>query len=209
MSDLRDAYRLYEDCSGSAECLKVKLAAALGRAARASSLSLIGGVTLVARQDRQQERSPLTEDQIEASLPRSLADREEALDDIIQERAARFVDTHSVQINLSDLDFGRALQEEGKRKRTLTTLLMMWLMMAGTILPIKFGTLAILAGKALIISKLALVLVGIVGLKKLLSSGDDHESSYQVVQVPHHGHRRNLEASDIAYRGYASKMANI
>jgi hypothetical protein len=74
-------------------------------------------------------------------------------------------------------------------------------MMAGLMIPLKLGALAMLAGKALIVSKLALVLAAIVGLKKLLSSGHE-ESSYQVVQVPggHHGHRRNLE---LPYRAYA------
>ena len=56
------------------------------------------------------------------------------------------------------------------------------LMSLSTLIPLKLGTLALLAGKALIISKLALALAAIVGLKKLLSGGDGHESSYQVTQ---------------------------
>lgn len=87
----------------------------------------------------------------------------------------------------------------GKRRRTLTALLLMFMMTAGTMIPIKLGTLALLAGKALIVSKLALALALIIGLKKILSSSDDHEPSYQVV----HGHRRQLDGHDLAYSAYA------
>lgn len=48
-------------------------------------------------------------------------------------------------------------------------------------IPIAYGALAMLAGKALIVSKLALVLASIVGIKKLLSSGGHKESQHEVV----------------------------
>ena len=76
--------------------------------------------------------------------------------------------------------------------------------MAGTLIPIALAGLALLAGKALIISKLALVLSGIIGLKKLLGSsgGGHHESTYQVVS----GHAASRSLQDphlLAYRSYA------
>jgi lactoylglutathione lyase len=77
-------------------------------------------------------------------------------------------------------------------------------MMAGTFIPIALAGLALLAGKALIVSKLALVLAGIIGLKKLLGSsgGGHHESSYQVVSG--HGIGRSIQDPHLlAYRSYA------
>jgi len=77
--------------------------------------------------------------------------------------------------------------------------------MAGTLVPIALAGLALLAGKALIISKLALVLAGIIGLKKLLGGsggGHHHESAYQVVS----GHAASRSLQDphlLAYRSYA------
>lgn len=70
-------------------------------------------------------------------------------------------------------------------------------------IPMALGTLALLAGKALIIAKLALTLSLIIGLKKIISH-DDH-GSYQV--ITHGGHyRRSLQddeaAHSIAYRAY-------
>jgi hypothetical protein len=78
------------------------------------------------------------------------------------------------------------------------------LMVLGTLVPLALGGLALLAGKALIVSKLALVLAGIIGLKKLLggSGGGHHETSYQVVSG--HGSKRSFEdPHQLAYRSYA------
>jgi hypothetical protein len=87
-------------------------------------------------------------------------------------------------------------------------LLLLPLLMAGSLIPIALAGLALLAGKALIVSKLALVLAGIIGLKKLLSgSGGGHqESSYQVVSGHGHGHGSVRSLQDphlLAYRSYA------
>ena len=86
-----------------------------------------------------------------------------------------------------------------KKLKKSSGLLLLPLMMASMFIPIDIGGLAILAGKALIISKLALVLASILGLKKLLSPNDHHEQTYHIS-----GHRRSLNDShDLAYRGYA------
>ncbi|KAG8231806.1 hypothetical protein J437_LFUL012635 [Ladona fulva] len=70
----------------------------------------------------------------------------------------------------------------GKLKK-IGPLLLLPLLFAATLIPIALGKLALLAGKALIIAKLALVLSAIIGLKKLLGGGGNHghDSSYQVV----------------------------
>lgn len=64
--------------------------------------------------------------------------------------------------------------------------------------PLAFKMIALIAGKALVISKIALVLSGLIALKKLVQpqhSGDHETVSY------HHG--RNMrpqdEAQDVAY----------
>jgi hypothetical protein len=86
-------------------------------------------------------------------------------------------------------------------------LLLIPLFMAGTLIPIALAGLALLAGKALIISKLALVLAGIIGLKKLLSGsggGYHHDSAYQVVGHGHHAAARSQpDPHLLAYSSYA------
>lgn len=51
--------------------------------------------------------------------------------------------------------------------------IMIPLLLGSTIIPIAYGALALLAGKALIVSKLALVLASIIGIKKLVSHSSD------------------------------------
>lgn len=92
-------------------------------------------------------------------------------------------------------------------------LLMIPLLLGGTLIPLALGGLALLAGKALIISKLALVLAGIIGLKKLFSGGHGggHGHEEVVVASPGHGSSgwgrsyEQQQAQNIAYSAYAPK----
>lgn len=56
----------------------------------------------------------------------------------------------------------------------------------GLIGGLAFKALALLVGKALLLSKIALLLAGIIGLKKLFSQGK--HVTYEVVAHPHHEH---------------------
>lgn len=55
--------------------------------------------------------------------------------------------------------------------------------------PLGLKALAFISGKALIISKVALTIAGIIALKKIYSSDSQHESSIQVHASEHN--RRN------------------
>lgn len=57
--------------------------------------------------------------------------------------------------------------------------IMIPLLLGSTLVPLAFGALALLAGKALIVSKLALALASIIGIKKLLSHSHHHESAHE------------------------------
>lgn len=99
-----------------------------------------------------------------------------------------------------------------KDKKGGAGMLLIPLILGGTLIPLALGGLALLAGKALIVAKLALVLAGIIGLKKLLSGGGGHESGHEVV-VASGGHGgsgwgRSLDkeqAQQLAYSAYAPK----
>lgn len=83
------------------------------------------------------------------------------------------------------------------------------LLIGGTLVPLALGALALLAGKALIVSKLALVLASIIGLKKLVSGGGDHGHGHEVVQVSGgHGSSGWARTShDLAYSAYKPSSA--
>ncbi|KAK9501632.1 hypothetical protein O3M35_012323 [Rhynocoris fuscipes] len=210
--ELKLIYRVVDECTSNgvdpSMCLKLKLLTAMERASRSRDLEVIDGIHLI-RDNSAKDEMPLTENEIEANLPRSLDDKEKALDTMIVDKAQNFIETRSVQIKLTNLnDIPRAFGlEEGRsrRRRTLGLLLLMTFVVAATLIPLKLGALAILAGKALIISKLALALAAIVGLKKLISGNNDHQDSYQVVQVPHGIHKRSLPPT-LPYRAYMPKQ---
>lgn len=88
-------------------------------------------------------------------------------------------------------------------------LLLVPLMIGGTLIPLAFGALALLAGKALIVSKLALVLAAIIGLKKLLGGGGGgHESGHVEVVGGGHGggwgrsYEEEQAAQNLAYSAH-------
>lgn len=75
------------------------------------------------------------------------------------------------------------------------------LMLASIVVPIAYGALAALAGKALIVAKLALVLASIIGIKKLLHREHHHEQEI----VMSSGHERHgwQRSADMAYHSSA------
>lgn len=97
-----------------------------------------------------------------------------------------------------------AVSARGKKDKYAGPLLMGAMMVAGTLLPIKLGALAMMSGKALMTSMLALMLSAILALKKLASGGGSHSgTTYEVINVPSQGghgpHGRSLRANAMAY----------
>lgn len=83
----------------------------------------------------------------------------------------------------------------GKKKKNMGPLLIA-MMMKGGMLAMAMKGLALLAGKALIVSKLALVLAGIVALKKLFSGGGGGEkTTYEIVKQPVVSHAHQYTTS--------------
>lgn len=71
-----------------------------------------------------------------------------------------------------------------KGGKILLPLLLMMKLKAAALLPLILGAIALIAGKALLIGKIALLLASIIALKKLLS----HQKTvtYEIVSHPHH-----------------------
>ncbi|NP_001161266.1 osiris 8 precursor [Nasonia vitripennis] len=201
--ELRSVYQIYKDCSGAevSSCLKLKLLSTMERVSRSAQLNIVEGVTLVkdeqaASQPEEPIRSP---QEIEASLPRSLEDKEDALNSMILDKAVGFLQSHTLKVKLPNVEeLQRSLSEEGrgKKRKGMGGLLAIPLLIGGTLVPLALGTLALLAGKALIVSKLALVLASIIGLKKLVSS---HDHGHHEV---HSGGGWARAGQDLAYSAY-------
>ncbi|XP_049861247.1 uncharacterized protein LOC126355094 [Schistocerca gregaria] len=182
----RLAVKVLADCTERGDlvsCLGVKTAAALGRAARMSDIKLADGVSFVrtgAAEDRDGGRALASEadmqNAIDSQEPASRSDR---LVDLLMEAAGRFLRTHSLQFKLPDEIPGqiqRALQDEGrgKKKKLLKALLPILLGVGAKMLllvPLGLLVVGVLAFKALIVSKIALVLGAVLAVQKFLRGG--------------------------------------
>jgi hypothetical protein len=120
-TDLRFLFRIYNDCSqrDTSSCLKMKLVTALDRASKSrSDLKVLEGVVFTrdpsAVSDTSVHGKPISEAELEASLPRGLQDKEDLLDGLIMEKILAFFKSHVLQFKLpSEQEFKRSLEEEG------------------------------------------------------------------------------------------------
>jgi hypothetical protein len=120
-TDMRFLFRIYNDCSQRdlSSCLKMKLVTALDRAAKSrSDLKVFEGVTFArdpsAVSDENINGKPISEAELEASLPRGLQDKEDQLDGLIMEKILGFFRSHILQFKLPTAEeFQRSLAEEG------------------------------------------------------------------------------------------------
>lgn len=78
------------------------------------------------------------------------------------------------------------------------------LLLAGTFIPLAYGALALLTGKALIVSKLAFVLASIIGIKKLVSQSAHHDPSHEVVVAGHGGGSGWRRDIDLSYNAHTA-----
>ena len=78
---------------------------------------------------------------------------------------------------------------------------------AAALLPLALGAIAAIAGKALLVGKIALVISAIIGLKKLLSSSGKHVT-YEVVSHPHHSSSHIVSHDDSHGGGYGGGGAD-
>ncbi|XP_055383028.1 uncharacterized protein LOC129613113 [Condylostylus longicornis] len=200
-------YKVYRQCAKEdlTVCLKIKLLAGLEKASRSiKEFNLISGIKFI-RDDNVQENLelPISENEIISNLPRSLEAKDETLNNMILSKIQSFIKSHTLQIKFDDNDEVEERSSEGrKKKKGHGALIMIPLLLGGTFVPIAYGALALLAGKALIVSKLALVLASIIGIKKLLSGGGHKESEVVVSGGHTSGWGRDL---NLPYSAYVPK----
>lgn len=93
--------RIYEDCQrseGVLPCLKKKAILFFDRAARMEAIPVIDGIDVV--KTSEPDVSPISENEIEASLPRNLEDKDEALTSMLWDRIASFANSRTIQMSL-------------------------------------------------------------------------------------------------------------
>ncbi|KAI5641451.1 hypothetical protein NE865_06208 [Phthorimaea operculella] len=167
--------KVYDDCSSQKHltmCLKGKALVALTRAVEQESVQLADGLTLVKTAD-----APAA-----VSEPRFFPGMttEEKLDTVLRSKFEQLMNTHTVSMDL-------ASEGRGRGKKVLPYLLLGIFTTVSIVGGMALKTLAAIAGKALIASKVALTIAGIIALKKLFShDGSTGETTFQVHADGHH-----------------------
>lgn len=221
--------RMYDNCERSQEitkCFKIQAVKLMDRAARMETLPIFDGVSLV----RNAEQGRAFPSSVPEGDLNSLTSDE--VDKLLNLASSKLMKSHRVILSPKSIgvDIGRAFNEaRGKLKKMMGPILA-GLAVKGTFVAMAFQAIALIAGKALLIGKIALLLSAIIGLKKLVAGGEAHEkTTYEIVKHPqvsqshtysssHYGndfdttgpgghYRRSVEeeaaAQDRAYRAYA------
>ncbi|XP_017488017.1 PREDICTED: uncharacterized protein LOC108376326 [Rhagoletis zephyria] len=217
-NDIMDS--IYSDClrKDSVSCVKYKLFNFVDKVLSArEQFSLTEGVTVVRSPD-----APVTE------AARSISG-DESFESLALNRISGFLNTHTIKVELKGADIvqavsstGRALEDvseslfggsddpnateesRGKKKKAakiLGPILALVALKAAALLPLLLGAIALIAGKALLIGKIALVLSAVIGLKKLLSQ--EKHVTYEVVAHPHHSSSHSI-SHDSYGSGYSA-----
>ncbi|RZF48330.1 hypothetical protein LSTR_LSTR010293 [Laodelphax striatellus] len=167
-----------DDTSRVMGCLGVKAVSALDRAARAERISVLPGVSLIRSDSEDADRAGralLTEDELQNSLPQDPSERSSRLVDMLFDSAFRFMKTHSLQLKFPEEApeaLQRALEEgRGKIKKKLFPILMLVGLKIFAVIPVILGIIGLVAAKALVVGKLALIIAASLGLQKFFAVG--------------------------------------
>ncbi|EDV90717.1 uncharacterized protein LOC6569677 [Drosophila grimshawi] len=218
-NDIMDS--IYSEClrKDSVSCVKYKLFNFVDKVLGVrDQFALTEGVTVVRSPD-----APVQE------AARSISG-DESFESLALNRISSFLNTHTIKVELKGADIvqavsstGRALEDaseslfgsndpnapeesRGKKKKAakiLGPILALVALKAAALLPLLLGAIALIAGKALLIGKIALVLSAVIGLKKLLSQ--EKHVTYEVVAHPHHSSSHSVSHGSDSYgSGYSA-----
>ncbi|XP_035777567.1 uncharacterized protein LOC118458805 isoform X2 [Anopheles albimanus] len=157
-------------------CFAVKGITALNRAARAANIELAPGVTFARDPSVPAERTgkAISENEIINTLPADSEQKTDALFDLAIDSAKRLFSARSIQFKLPEEaseNIARSLEEGKKLKKVLGPLVLAIGGKLFALLPLFLGGVALLAVKALLVSKVAFVLAAILAAQKFLGGG--------------------------------------
>ncbi|EDS33696.1 osiris 16 [Culex quinquefasciatus] len=186
----------------SLTCLKLEIVSFLERISDQSEYNLMSGVSVVKDNTVNVTKTAEIIAEVSRIFP---ADPNKRLDEFLIVKLNDYLKSHSLRLKLMDneaMEKARDLFEgrKGKlgKKGGLETMIAAAMMMKGTLGAIALGTLALIAGKALMTGLLAMTLATIVGLKSLTSGGGGgHKSTtYEIVAKPVYSHSSHTDQQE-------------
>ncbi|XP_043472588.1 uncharacterized protein LOC122505172 [Leptopilina heterotoma] len=213
--------KLNQKCSQNDinSCVMLKLVTYMNRLLKKASIELTDDIEI-------RKTSQATEEVITFEAGRSKDDESEIFD-LIANKFYAFVKSRSIKwrilpdedvvVSASEDETGSlslglsiersddAVQDGRGKKNNMGPLLAAAVLKIGLIGGLAFKGLALLVGKALLLSKIALLLAGIIGLKKLFSQ--QKHVTYEVVAHPHHSSSHSVSEGHGHGDSYSSGWA--
>ncbi|XP_014221842.1 uncharacterized protein LOC106649084 [Trichogramma pretiosum] len=187
-------------------CVMLKLVTYMNKLLKKASIELTDDIEIRKTSQATEEVVSFQSSTSQGSRSAAAADDESEVFDLIASKVYAFVKSRSIKwkflpeddvvvsakedengslnLGLSIEKSDNAVQDGRGKKNNMGPLLAAAVLKIGLIGGLAFKGLALLVGKALLLSKIALLLAGIIGLKKLFSH--QKHVTYEVVAHPHH-----------------------
>ncbi|XP_019870360.2 uncharacterized protein LOC109598897 [Aethina tumida] len=200
-SGLKFLQKVVDQCSTKEamfKCLKIQALKIADRALHQRSLKLIDGVSLVSN-----ERTGRTLYQNvklnDTKLEKLDGDQ---IDDLLKDKSRRFLESRRLEVN-----FPKLVEEgRGKKKGGGYGALAWALAIKFSFLTMAYKGIAVMAGTALLVGKMALMLSAILGLKKLVSNQHHEKTTLEIIKQPKysetHTHSTSYEDDGHYHRSY-------
>ncbi|XP_076241651.1 DUF1676 domain-containing protein Osi14 [Calliopsis andreniformis] len=162
-------------------CIFVKAVSTLDRAARSSDIEIFDGVKFVRETPMERSGKDLkTEVDIMNELPKDTSDRAIKLASMLYESAMSLMKSHSLKLSMPEEgSISRAFSEgRGKMKKIILPLIAAVALKVFALIPILLGGLGLLVLKAVFVSKIALLLAGVLAFQRLFGSGSSSGAGY-------------------------------
>lgn len=189
-SAFRAMKKIYNVCENSDEmfkCMKVQALKFTDRALKLSTIKITDGLSIIKKDESESDSRSMNQVEFDNETVMDLPSAQ--VDDMIVERVNKFMDSHEVALNvprlLTSAETPRLVEEGRKKMKKYMGPFMAALALKGGILTMVYHSIAIVAGKALIIGKIALVISAIIGLKKLVTPEGHEKTTYEIVKHPH------------------------
>ncbi|XP_076759458.1 uncharacterized protein LOC143428461 [Xylocopa sonorina] len=202
-------------------CVKLKVVNYINKLLKKPSIELTDDIEI-------RKNSQASEEVIMFEAGRSKDDEIEVLD-LVANKVYAFVKSRSIKWRIlpeddvvvsasedenGSLNLGLSIERadnvpvqdgRGKKNNNMGPLIAAAVLKLGLIGGLAFKALALLVGKALLLSKIALLLAGIIGLKKLFSQ--QKHVTYEVVAHPHHSASHTF-SSDHVLHGHGDSYSS-
>ncbi|XP_055618781.1 uncharacterized protein LOC129763584 [Toxorhynchites rutilus septentrionalis] len=189
----------------SVTCLKLDIVSFLERISDQNEYNIVSGVSVVKDADKNITKTSEIIAEVSRIFP---TDPNKRLDEFLIMRLNDYLRSHSLRLKLMDKETvanARALFESRKKhnkKGHFHSMMAAAMMMKGTLTTIAIGSIALIAGKALMVGLLAMTIASVVGIKSMHDAGKK-SATYEIVAKPVHAYPEQEDLSRIP-TGYSA-----